>query len=150
MNSTWSLGTAVGFPILVLSIIALIGGGVWLIRRGRSVDDDFDRKSVIGLGAGLLVTALAFVVGTGIGMYPYSAEYHQWREDTGTVTSIDSRFTSATQRVVVTLDDDRQRSCDDTRCAEVQVGDELTLSCKRHWQYTGTDGYDCNFVGRTR
>lgn len=150
MNATWSLGTAVGFPILLLSIAVLAVGGIWLVRRSRSVDDDFDRKTVVGLGVGLLIGALAFIVGTAIGMYPYNAEYHQWREDTGTVTSMDSRFTAATQRVVVTLDDNRQRSCDDTRCAEVQVGDVLTLSCKRAWQYTGTDGYDCNYVGRTR
>ncbi|WP_159540834.1 hypothetical protein [Aeromicrobium sp. 9AM] len=97
------------------------------------------------LGIAIVVTIIA-----AWGFYPYSAEYHQWRTVSGDVTDVNSRIlstgkSSINQRFVVEIDG-QAYGCDDTRCASVKVGDVLTISCKREWQYAGVDGYGCNFV----
>jgi hypothetical protein len=150
----WSLGTLVGLPAAILGTAALIVGAYFAWRWAKRTRGD--KYGEHGVALTFLVLAVAGVVaavaGIAWGMWPYKAEYHQWRTETGTVTAVDSRFVgqdrSTTQRFVVTLDGVRQRSCDDTRCAQVKPGDALTLSCKRAWQYAGTHGYDCNFVAR--
>jgi type VI protein secretion system component VasK len=153
MSYRWSLGTLIGLPLLVLLAIvcALVA---WLLWRHRRRADDFDRGPATVIAIACALGCAATIVGTAWGMWPYNAEYHQWRTESGTITQVDSRLIgqnkSTTQRFVVTLDGDRQRSCDDTRCAELRVGDDVTLSCKRAWQYSGSHGYDCNFVSRKR
>lgn len=42
--------------------------------------------------------------------------------------------------------DDQQYGCIDTRCAGIEVGDDLSLSCIRKWEWAATGGYDCRFV----
>lgn len=145
----WSLGTIIWLPIAALLLIILVGVGWWLLHIWRDLNS-YDRGPALGLGLAALGCALLLVGGTAWGMWPYSGEYHQWRTTTGTVEQIDSRIISSgdsgpTERYVVTFDDGRQRSCDDTRCAQVGEGDELTLACKRAWQWSGTHGYDCNY-----
>jgi hypothetical protein len=153
---SWSLGTLIGFPLGIFA--ALIGAVLvwvcirwWKRERGASYGDG--PLAIVGIVVGSLMVAGA-LIGTGVGMWPYSAEYHQWRTTTGTVQAVGSRLlgdgTGTTQRFVVTLAGIGQRSCDDTRCAEVKVGDRLTLSCKRAWQYSGTPGYDCNYLDDER
>jgi hypothetical protein len=152
---TPSLGTMVGLPILLLAALAAVIVGVLLWRyRHRAVDDD-NEVFVIASAFGCWVLAAGFLIGTAIGMWPYSSEYHVWRTTTGTVKTMDSRMVSAgdngmEQRFVVTFADGRQRACDDTRCTTVKPGDVLTLKCKRHYQWGGTPGWDCNWVGNER
>ena len=146
----WSLGTLIWLPIAALLVIGLVAVGAWLLHV-RSTLSDYDRTPAAWLAAAALFTALLTAGGTALGMWPYSAEYHQWRETSGTVAEIDSRILSGanggpTERFVVTFDDGSQRSCDDTRCAQVEEGDELTIACKRLWQWAGTHGYDCNYI----
>jgi hypothetical protein len=152
-SGTWSLGVLVGLPLFALLLIALVIGGILLIRFDRRVGS-YDRGIPKALGIGSLITAalVAVTMVTPAGYYPFSAEYHQWREASGTVVKIDKRLISSGKdsmedKFVVRFEGDGQQfGCDDTRCAGVEVGDSLTLSCKRAWQYTGTDGYDCRFV----
>ena len=151
-SGTWSLGVLVGVPLFGLSLVALVIGGLWLVRYDRRASDiDKGIPKVLGIGCLTTAVVLTVLLASPAGYYPFSAEYHQWREVSGTVTQIDKRLIgngkSMEDKFVVRFDGDRQQfGCDDTRCASVREGDELTLSCKRAWQYTGTDGYDCRFV----
>jgi hypothetical protein len=148
----WSLGTMIGLPASILGCVVL-AGCIWLAWRWvvKSRGDEFGEHGMaLGIFGLAVLSLLCAIVGIAWGMWPYDAEYHQWRETSGTVQTIDSRFVGAdrstTERFVVTFDDGRQRSCDDTRCAQVREGDGLTLACKRAWQWAGTHGYDCNYV----
>jgi hypothetical protein len=149
---TPSLGLIIALPALLLAANAAAVTGLWLRRRARRVEDDFDATGLRILGTLACITALLIVIGTAFGMWPYKAEYHTWRTTSGTVQAIDSRLVSngdqgMSQRFVVTFTDGRQRACDDTRCPSVKVGDRLTLKCKRAYQWGATPGWDCNWVG---
>lgn len=152
MNYRWSLGTLIGFPLLIVATIILVILAVLLFRKSKTVSLNEDGRILWWCGIVTAFSALCMIVGTAWGMWPYSGEYHQWRETTGVVQRVDSRLLASdtqgggtTQRFVVTFTDGRQRSCDDTRCALVKEQDELTLFCKRAWQWTGTPGYDCTY-----
>lgn len=103
----------------------------------------------------LVVTALA-VVGFWWGMYPWAAEYHHWVPKSGTVETVDSRLISAGQSsmedkfVVKFQGSDQQYGVLDTRAAGLKPGDHLTITCVKRWQWSGTHGYDCNFVSLER
>lgn len=141
-DSHLSLGTIVGLPLMIVGAILLSAAVL-----GFLLAMDLEVGAIVG---GVLTLVLS-VVGIAVGMYPYSGQYHHWQEISGKVTSTNSRFLSVNkgtdQKFVVTFDgSDQQFGCSDTRCAGVQVGDELSLTCKRVWQWFGTPGYDCNFV----
>lgn len=88
------------------------------------------------------------------GMYPWNTEYHHWIPKSGVVARVDSRLISSgdgsgspeTKFVVMFTGDQQQYGVNDTRAAGVKQGDRLTITCVRTWQYSGTDGYDCNFI----
>jgi len=146
-ESSWSLGVLVGLPIvIILCLVALAAIVFGLAVLGR--DDDGHLLALMGVG--LLVVTLGVAALPKIGFYPYSAEYHQWREVSGKVTDIEKRLVKSgdgmQEKYVVTYESGNEFGCLDTRCATVEPGDTLTLTCKRAWQYTGVDGYDCNFV----
>lgn len=140
METSWSLGILIGIPACILLILIIMAFVAFCLFEG---EDGIAFGGVVALIVALGVMAFAF--------YPYSGEYHQWRGVSGTVESIDKRLIKdgdgMTERFVAQIDG-AEYGCDDTRCAGVKVGDELTLSCKREWQYTGTDGYGCKYVGR--
>jgi hypothetical protein len=155
MDYRWSLGTLIGLPLLILLAVACVVAAIIFGRKARKMkgDNDYDAPLMFWIGVACWVGLICTIGGTLWGMYPYSAEYHQWQTTQGTVEKVGSRFLSSdtegggsTQRFAVTFTDGRQRSCDDTRCSQIEVGDILTLSCKRAWQFTGTPGYDCNYV----
>lgn len=147
-SGTWSLGVLIGGPVTVLLALiglAAIGVGIWLKAKGER-----DTWILTGGGSAWLAVVVGLAVSP-LGFWPFAAEYHQWREVSGTVQQIDKRLIGSGDKmedkfVVRFTDGGLQFGCDDTRCASVREGDSLTLSCKRAWQYTGTDGYDCRFV----
>lgn len=150
-ETTWSIGHYVGIAFAILAAVFVVTAIIAVVAALRS-----KYPEDLWLLTGALV-ALAIITGgiTAWGNYPYDAEYHQWRGVQGEVTHIDKRLISAgdkgmSERFVVTIDGVGERGCDDTRCAGVDVGDVLTLVCKREWQFTGTDGYGCNYIGTTR
>ncbi len=145
-DTSWSLGVLVGLPVLGVLLLIAIGltiFGVLMWFRG-----DYGDWLFLAVPSGVVAVIFALVVV--LGFYPYKAEYHQWRTTSGEVTAVKSRILGSgdgiNQRFVVRIEGTGYRSCDDTRCADVEVGDMLTVTCKRAWQFTGTDGYDCNFV----
>lgn len=150
MSTHWSLGFLVGTPICLVVIAALLLSGRYCIRRSRSIRDDFDRKSLSALGIGLLCVGVIVSVVTALTLFPYRAEYHQWRPVSGRVTQSASRLIpagsrSVQQRFVVEVNG-RLYGCDDTRCATVQVGDTINLYCIREWQYASVSGYGCRWA----
>lgn len=149
MNAHWSLGVLIGLPIILASAVALL----WLARFAaakRNTADEFDRGPwLVGrIACFVAVSFLGLVVV--LGYFPYSTQYHKWEPTHGTVSAVSSRIlgdgTNISQRFVILFTDGQERSCDDTRCSLVKVGDTLYLSCKRHWQWFSTPGYDCNYI----
>lgn len=133
----------IGLPFLAL---LFIGAVVWFVYWAR-IEPGFAFVGPVCFLIALILAACPVV-----GYYPYDAQYHRWETVQGQVEKVSSRFLgdgkSTTQRFVVRFADGRERSCDDTRCSLVKVGDSLALSCKKHWQYAGQAGWDCNYSGR--
>lgn len=148
---TPSLGVVIGLPIAALILAVCVVLIVVAVRRYQWSPGEFEAEGALFLGAGAAAAALLVLVVTGFTMWPWKAEYHEWRTASGTVAQVDSRTVSdgdhgMTERFVVTYTDRRQRACDDTRCAAVRPGDRLTLRCKRAYQWSGTPGWDCNWL----
>lgn len=140
-----SIGVLVGVPVVAICLIV----GVALIYLGVRTDNSYGDGSFLMWGG--IATVVITVGIAAYGFYPYSGEYHRWHETSGKVTEVSSRFLggdkSTTQKFVVRFANGDERGCLDTRCALVKVGDRLTLTCKRQWQFAGQDGWDCNYVG---
>lgn len=147
LADSWSLGVLIGIPVLI--VLALIFVAAILAARRSS---DYDAPFMFYGGILGLVVVIA---GGLIGFFPYSSQYHRWHTTSGVVQEVSSRFLGSgdngtTQKFVVRINgrDSGEYGCNDTRCALVKKGDRLTLSCKRTWQFSGRDGWDCNFVER--
>lgn len=153
-RTSWDLGVKVGLPIaIVVGLVLLALAAVtyrYIIRNFRTRIDRYgwsDRFVCSVVGAVVSTVGLiGLLTGTLIGYYPYKAEYHQFRWNTGRVTSIAAPFSAASNVYQLTIDGLGQRTCADTRCAAVHIGDTVTLSCIRHYQYSGTNPYICSFV----
>jgi hypothetical protein len=147
---SWSVGFYVGIVLLSLSALVYavaLGVGAFIAFRA---DDRRSGGYVIAGSTAVMVVILAV---TWWSFYPLKAEYHQWRQHSGTVSAISSRLLSSStgksteQKFVVRfVGSNLEYGVNDTRAATVKVGDQLTVTCKRTWQYSGTDGYDCNYV----
>ena len=154
MTGTWSLGVLVGLPVAAAIVAALIVASRYAAHRSHTASGimaDDDRKLLRGLSIASLAATAVPVGITALTMWPYSAQYHRWEPKTGVVGSVSKRLigdgdNGMSQRFVVSYrESGRQYGCDDTRCALIRPGDRLTLMCKREWQYSGTDGWSCNF-----
>lgn len=150
-EASWSVGWYIGVGVtIIVGFIVLLAILLTVVAINDARKGD---GGVVGFAVGTWIVALLAGGGLFWAMYPpFDAEYHQWRDVTGEVTDVDKRLKATSgsmeERYVVTIDGVGSRSCDDTRCSQVNVGDTLTLTCKREWQYTGTDGYACNFIER--
>src|SRR5215210_5246360 len=95
----WSLGTLVGFPVLVLVclVLAVVAALCWVWFRSemRSQSTMASPGEALAFAGLATFVFLLIVVLTAVGMWPYKAEYHQWRTTAGTVTDVDSRLLSS-------------------------------------------------------
>lgn len=158
-----TVATAICVPLILLILVAvffLLRG--WAARAERNIDErSSDYKTGETLGDIRLARICSWVApvliavtvaATWWGMYPWKSEYHHWVPKSGTVARVDSRLISSgdksmeTKFVVMFAGDEQQYGVLDTRAAGVKTGDRLTVACVRIWQYSGTDGFDCNFV----
>jgi hypothetical protein len=143
--------TMIVVPVLLLAALGTVVVTVVLRRRATDSDD----RRVYGwaaVGAGVAVVVIS--VATWWGMHPWRAEYHEWRSVSGVVEFVDSRLLATGNNdgsvedkfVVIFEGNPQQYGVLDTRAASVRPGDTLTITCVRQYQWSGSHGYDCNFV----
>ncbi len=147
MNESWSFGAKialyVGAPFVGLMLMM---AAYALAARSKS-EFSYKRAEAGAFAVGCIAAALVALGAAAVAMYPYSAEYHKWSTVEGEVAKIERRRLNETDRYVVLFTDGRVRSCDDTRCSLYHPGATLRLTCKREWQYSGDDGWSCNYIG---
>jgi hypothetical protein len=166
MSAQWDIGWLIGTIIL-----AVLAGTCWItftvagIRWRRENDND----RTWGIAGLITVVAGIFAVLLSGGFIwqslPWSGQYHRFQPMGGTVTAIGSRFLASdtsgggsTQKYVLTFANGAQGQglggasgplslgCLDTRCANVHVGDQVTLMCERVFQFNApNEGWDCNW-----
>lgn len=149
MTTTWSIGTLVLMPVFIfVAAVFILAGIAWWIWR---TPGSYDMPAWVGGVGGITIGAL-LLAGTGLAMWPWKAQYHQWQPVTGKVAQISSRLVgdsdSAHQKFVVKFTDGRLRGVDDTRAALVKPGDTISLKCKRVYQWGATPGWDCNWASQ--
>lgn len=134
----WTLGVLIGLPITAVVVIGLILAAIYFFR------DSY------GFEIGLLFAGFAAIVlgSVALGMYPYKAEYHQWRPVEGTVQQVDKRMVKdgdgMSERYAVTIND-TVYGVDDTRASTLREGSHVRLSCIKEWQWAASDGYGCRW-----
>lgn len=139
--------TIIGMCVCAVLFLASLGGALWL------GEDTFER--VTGCVAVFVVGVLA-AIAFWWGMYPWKSEYHHWTPISGVVDTVDSRTVAVDgggmedKFVVKYRGSDLQFGVLDTRAAGLKPGDQLTITCVRIYQWSGTHGYDCNFVSMER
>jgi hypothetical protein len=149
LNAQWNTGWLIGMIALVaLAAIAwliVIGAGTWYFTGARRQHGS-TLSGPLALGS-LLAALVIGVIGT-IVAFPFSGIYHRYEPVTGTVQVTASRFlgsgSSTTQNYLVGINGQDYR-CDDTRCAQLQKGDVVTLLCEKSFQFNGTSGFVCNW-----
>lgn len=143
LADTPSLGLLLGLPAGLLITLAALAWSAWWWRRG----DHFDGRFLVGSGLAVAVVALIL---TAICMWPWKWEYHAWKPVTGKAERISKRLVPAgdkgmQERFVVVIDG-RRYGVDDTRASLLRVGDTVSLSCKREYQWGSSDhGYGCRW-----
>lgn len=155
------IGTIVAGILFILAAVAFIAGMYfWRSeRRPRKADaNGYYRRGYDGSDGMWLAfwSAVVAVIVLGVyafAMFPFGAEYHQWRSTSGVVESVASRQVSdgdsgMQTKFVIKYRDGGERGCTDTRCSLVQPGDEVELKCRKVWQWQATPGFDCNWVNR--
>lgn len=151
-ETIWTMAL-VPFLIFVCLLIAVVAFILWRHDRAENHHD-----SGFALGTCIVSTFVALLIGLALwwGMYPWKAEYHKWRAVSGTVEQINHRLTATGEKtmedkyVVKFWGNTQQYGVLDTRMATVEEGDALIVTCVRRWQWSGTHGYDCNFVDTQR
>lgn len=151
-----SIAAVIVVPLLAIGFLIV----AFVLRRQALKEDRTDKWNNYWIWQGFAIACLVGAVissaGLAWGMYPWKAEYHQWRPVSGVVASVDKRLVSTgdksmEDKFVVTFTGSGQPyGVLDTRAAGLKVGDRLSITCVRRWQYSGTDGYDCNFVDMER
>lgn len=150
---TFTVGTVVTILVVPVLLAVALGAAVYFWLRSRRESAAVDRTSFRWLSVGAVGAAVVVAVVSWWGMYPWRAEYHEWREVSGVVEFIDSRMLPAEggrgvedKFVVIFEGSPQQYGVLDTRAASARPGDTLTITCVRQYQRAGTHGYDCNFV----
>ena len=151
-ETIWALAL-VPFLLLVCLVATVIAFIVWRMCHN---DDDPDEGIPMGIFIGSATLTVLIGLAFWWGMFPWRAEYHEWRAVSGTVEQVNHRLTSngdksMEDKYAVKFAGNRQQyGVLDTRMATVQEGDQLIITCVRRWQWSGTHGYDCNFVDTQR
>jgi hypothetical protein len=159
LKPEWTGETIATFILVPVILGATLAAAVlffhlWRKLRAHNYHDDAPWALACWVIAA--IAAAATVTLTWWGMYPWHAEYHQWTPVSGVVDTIDSRLVSAGDKamedkyVVTFVGRTEQYGVLDTRAAGVKSGDRITITCVRRYQWSGSHGYDCNFVSLER
>lgn len=138
-NGAWLPSIWLGIPVIAICVLLCIAALVLLARHSDGAVDFW----IIGWVP--VLTALALVIGSGFGYWPYQGDYHRLQPIAGTVQAVDTRFLAASQYVVVTYQDGPTVRCDDSRCATVRPGDTLRLLCTKEFEYGAVNGWGCRW-----
>lgn len=159
-SGQWTLGVLIGLPIAVVIVFLLLAVAGLMQWYGRT---RASRKSSYGWSTrkymlvwSPIVAAVAVIVAaiTAFSFWPWHAEYHQYRDVTGTVEQVSSRLISAgdqggsNQKFVVIL---QQRpgtpyGITDTRASLLHKGDPVHLRCIREYEFGSNNaGYNCKW-----
>lgn len=150
METTISAGAV--FGTIAFVVFFLICAGIATLCLSFGIRDRDGELKVLG---GFFAAAALVVTGVYIfSMWPFEAEYHHWTPTSGTIETVNKRIMTQDgamqERYVVRFTNGNERACDDTRCSLLQAGDQLSLKCKREFQWVGTDGWSCNYVDSKR
>lgn len=148
-SGPWSLGVLISVPVTIMAILICIALGVLLLWAGRPRHEEGPRDLYLtGWGVGLFVLVPVIALGFIFSMWPFNSEFHQWREVHGTVQQISSRMIaqdkSMSQRYVVVIDG-QAFGIDDTRASLLHTGDQVSLHCKREFQFQADSGWGCRW-----
>ena len=155
MSARWSAGFVIGLPIACAAWTAVVSLTVYLWRTStaeREYGMINDRRMFARIVLGI---AVVLSLSLPWAFFPWSAQYHRWVPKAGVVDVVGARFTSNTSGdtsgaissyVVQFHGDPTRYDCWDNRCALAHPGDWLTLSCIRHFVWSGVPGWDCNYV----
>lgn len=145
-----TVATMATVPVVLLILAVIAAAAAVMVPRASSPRDRQALRWIAGAAAAVLVAVAAL---TWWGMYPWRAEYHEWRQVTGIIDDVAARRVAAGDKgatedkyAVRFAGDARQYGVLDTRMANARRGDRLTITCVRQYQWAGTHGYDCQFV----
>lgn len=110
-------------------------------------------KSDLGLafipaGVGLLIAVIV-----GFAMYPFQAEYHQYRTVQGQVDQVRGEKLNGTDSGDMYISyvfeiNGKQYVCEEARCSTIEQGDTAKLRCKPSYHWSGAPTNRCSFVSR--
>lgn len=142
-------GTIIGVVVLAVLLLACLGGLIYALFAARE-----------GRWFGVALAVLCALVCIGAwwwGMaFTLSGDYHAWNVKEGRVEAISKRLVPAgdksmQERFVLKIDGEPY-GVDDTRAALAKVGDEVSLRCKKDWQWgipREAHGWGCRWNGVT-
>lgn len=144
-------GTIAGLVTIGLVLLLCLGGAA---LGALAI---YDREPAAGAGwiIGSLAVALLCLGGWWWGMaFTTSSDYHAWNVKEGTVEKVSKRLVSngdkgMSERFVVVMDG-QPYGIDDTRASLVKVGDQVSLRCKKDYQWgvpREAHGWACRWNG---
>lgn len=156
IHAQLSTGFIVGTIVAVLLLLILVGlrifAGWYFSDEWKKTAYKGDVKAARWLK--ILNNALVGVViaSSAAAYFPWTAQYHVYKPVSGKIQAIGSRIISdggksVNQRFGVQIGN-QLYGCDDTRCAELQAGEDVTLMCIRQWQWNANSGWVCNWGKR--
>lgn len=148
MDAQWTLGVLIGLPLTVLVLIGSALLGLWLWKRWRESGSYIAEDYWMG-AIGCLIVFVVVLLGGLVAYFPYEAQYHQWRTISGTVEKIDKRLIAEDKGMAeryVLMIDGQPYGVDDTRAATVEPGDQVSIKCRRDWQYASVPGWVCRWA----
>lgn len=144
VDGGYTFGTLFGVPFLTVMLISGLGIGVLANKSSLRSDRDIAWAFFVGTPVVVLVVAV-------FTLWPFSKQYHYWQPVTGIVEQSDRRLVSdgkgMAEKIVVKFKDNPQAyGIEDTRAALLKPEDDVTLLCKRAYQWgPSVDGYDCRW-----
>lgn len=147
----WSLNLISGLIVAVVLIVAAVMLSRFWYGKNKTADS-YDGDMFLWLARGAIAFVVVVVGITALTTFPWEKQYHYWEDKAGVVAEIESRLLKdgdgMSEKYAVRFEGSAQEyGCEDTRCSLVKPGDTLTLRCLRVWEYSGTDGWDCSYVG---
>jgi hypothetical protein len=150
-NQQWDTGYLIGMAAAGFFVIAglacFITGGI----RFFTTDDTYSASGLVAVIGGFV--AVGAFIGLAFAAWPLDGQYHRYQPLGGTVVKVGSRLIASgtsgggsTQKFVLTFKGGQSLGCNDTRCSNVDVGDQVTLMCERAYQFNApSPGWDCNW-----